>query len=161
MMTGTTSGWAQTNNLSNNKNYSNLTFWYNSPSKVTGLEYNHVAVAAWSVQNGVSGSVESTINAGEVQEFSYVASIASNKLIQDKSKLHVVALLIDKTTGIIVNAVQTTIKDKGTGIETVESRPMTQAAGIYTLGGKVVSTPQKGVNIVRMADGSARKMVVR
>ena len=42
-----------------------------------------------------------------------MADISSNSLIQDKAKLSVVALLIDKKTGLIVNAAKTTVKSNG------------------------------------------------
>ena len=91
---------------------------------------------------------------------SFEANISSNTLIQDESKLKVVALLIDQTTGAIVNAAQTAILDAGTGIATA-SRPSSDATRYYSVGGKQLSAPVKGMNILRMSDGTVKKMVVR
>lgn len=111
-MTGTGSSWAQSNYLSGNSSYAELyPFWYNAASKVTGLEFNHVAVAAWNIEKGADNSIKPSFTAGEVIKYSEEVDIASNNIIQDKSKLKVAALLIDRTTGNIVNAAQTVITD--------------------------------------------------
>lgn len=160
-MKGTGSDWAQTNNLSKTNGYEkDFAFWYNSPSKVSGLEFNHVAVAAWNIWDGGNVPSMSSFSSGEVISNSFEANISSNTLIQDESKLKVVALLIDQTTGAIVNAAQTAILDAGTGIATA-SRPSSDATRYYSVGGKQLSAPVKGMNILRMSDGTVKKMVVR
>jgi hypothetical protein len=112
-MTGTGSSWAQANYLSGNSSYAgSYPFWYNAASKVTGLEFNHVAVAAWNIEKGADNSIKSSFTAGEVIKYSEEVDIASKNIIQNKSKLKVVALLIDRATGNIVNAAQTVINDK-------------------------------------------------
>ena len=78
------------------------------PSQLSDMEYNHVAVDAWGISQGISGSVKD-IQAGVPQGFSYVCNISQNELIQDKSRLTVVALLFDKNSGKICNAAKTTI----------------------------------------------------
>lgn len=47
------------------------------------------------------------------------------------------------------------------GIETVPAQVVAGAAGIYTIGGAKVATMQKGINIIRMEDGSVRKVLVK
>lgn len=80
------------------------------PNQLTDTEYNHVAVDAWGIIQGIDGSVKD-IQAGVKQEFSHVCDISQNGLIQDKSRLTVVALLFDKKTGKICNAAKTAIGD--------------------------------------------------
>ena len=80
------------------------------PNQLTDTEYNHVAVDAWGIIQGIDGSVKD-IQAGVQQGFSHVCDISQNGLIQDKSRLTVVALLFDKKTGKICNAAKTTIGD--------------------------------------------------
>lgn len=111
-LTGSGSSWAQHNYLSGggDSDDPDISFWYNSGEYVTGIAYDHVAVAAWEVMNGISGSVNKTIRKGVVQKFNYNGDISSFNVIQDKSKLKVIALLIDNVTGTIVNAAQTTIQ---------------------------------------------------
>lgn len=104
--------WAQSNNYSGATGYENDKYMYpftQQPSTITGFEYNHVAVDGWGIQYGVDGSIPKSFSAGENLSYGYKADISSNPLIQDKSKLHVIALLLDKNTGKILNAAKTTI----------------------------------------------------
>ena len=72
------------------------------------MEYNHVAVDAWGINEGVDEPF-GTIVAGVAQDHSFTADITANQLIQDKTKLNVVVFLIDKKTKKIVNAAKTAI----------------------------------------------------
>lgn len=113
-MKGTSSSWAQSNYYSGQSGYpSYMDWWCSQGSKVTGLEYNFVAVGAWQIASGFSGSVPTSFEAGEVMPFSYTADISAKTLIQDKSKLKVAALLIDRGANKIINAWQTTINPYG------------------------------------------------
>lgn len=109
-MKGTSSSWAQSNYYSGQSGYPDyMSWWCSQGQKVSGLEYNFVAVGAWEIANGFNGSVKSTFEAGEEMPFSYTGDISAKTLIQDKSKLKVAALLIDRNANKIVNAWQTTI----------------------------------------------------
>ena len=130
-LTGTGSNWAQTNNLSHNSQYADMSFWYNSPSKVTGIEYDHVPVGAWGIASGMEQSVPTSFVADEALPFSYDADITSKGLIQDKSKLSVVALLIDKTNGAVINAAKTSITSDPSGISGVHNATATEAGPLY------------------------------
>ena len=113
-MKGTSSSWGQQNYYSGQSGYpSYMDWWCSQGSKVTGLEYNFVAVGAWQIASGFNGSVKTSFEAGEVMPFSYTADISTNTLIQDKSKLKVAALLIDRGANKIINAWQTTIYPYG------------------------------------------------
>ena len=49
-----------------------------------------------------------------------------------------------------------------TGIENIENRPAVNAAeGIYTINGVKINSLQKGINIIKMADGTTRKVVIK
>lgn len=151
---GPDSEWCQTNYLSNNEEYKDFSFWYHAPSKVSGLEFNHVPVAAWNIKDG--DEIKSDFIAGEVIENKFEADISANTLIQDKSKLTVVALLIDQTTGAIMNSAQTTIQDASSGIAAVCPSP-TRVVGYYNAEGKRFEAPVKGLNIIIMDDGKVKK----
>lgn len=110
-LTGNGNRWSQTNFLTGQSGDSDMQFWFQAGSSVSGIEYDHVAVAAWDILNGVNGSVSSTIVNGQAQKYSYVGDISANELIQNKSKLKAVVLLIDRTSGYIVNSAQATIAD--------------------------------------------------
>lgn len=156
-MTGSGNGWAQSNYLSGGTGDPDMDFWYKAGSVVPGLAFDHVAVAAWDIDCGVSGSVQSEIVAGAVQEYTHIGDISGNSLIQDKSKLKAIALLIDGISGAIVNAAQTTIQDYSTGVDASTSAP--HAVAYYTIDGRQVDAMQKGLNIVKMSDGTSRKIL--
>ena len=49
-----------------------------------------------------------------------------------------------------------------TGIENIENRPSASAVnGIYTIKGMKINTLQKGINIIKMSDGTTRKVVIK
>lgn len=149
-MSGKTSDWAQANYLSGNVNYKDdYAFWYNSPSSVSGIKFNHVGIAAWDIANGVKNSVNPIIQAGEEQEFSFNANVSTNNLIQDKTKLKVVAMLIDRSTGFIVNAAQAAVSDYDpTGIVDMESIHEGNGSIFDMSGRKVSGQLKKGIYII-------------
>jgi len=57
----------------------------------------------------LEGSIPQSFSANKDLNYAYQADISGNTLIQDKSKLQVIALLLDKNTGAILNAAKTTI----------------------------------------------------
>lgn len=148
-MKGSGSDWAQNNNLSQNPSFKNIDFWYNAPSRVTGVEFNHVGVAAWGLEEGINGSVSRSFQKDEELFYSYTANISGKKLIQNKNKLNVIALLINRTTGAIVNAAETTaIDDYTTAIEDIEDSVKNTDNTVYDLSGRKVQKPQKGIYII-------------
>ena len=150
-MHGTGSNWAQNNNLSGNTDYAKSNpFWYKSPKKVTDVKFNHVGVAAWGIEKGVNGSVPTSVVAGEEQEYTYKANISSNKLIQDKSNLKVIVMLIDRSTGTIVNAAQAPIEAYNpTGLIGVVNTSSNSEEKVYDLSGRRVDSKLgKGLYIV-------------
>jgi len=155
-MHGTGSGWAQSNFMSGDESYKeSMPEWYAAPSRVSGLEFDHVAVAAWSIVDGVEGSVPTRFKAGEDLAYSFNADISRNSLIQDKSKLKAVVLLLDRATGGIVNAAQTEIKDYTTGIESLSQSDAVRV-DYFTLDGARVQSPVKGLYIRRTTDAGGR-----
>lgn len=154
-LTGTGSNWAQQNYYNGMSGDPIMSFWYTAGSPVQGLEFNHVVVAAWGAKNGVDNSVKAKINAGEVLTRRYTHSISGNTMIQDKSKLKAIVLLIDRSTGTIVNAAQSDIEDYTTGIADIdieESLMSSQSEGqgvVYDLSGrKINSQLKRGIYIV-------------
>ena len=160
-LTGTGSNWSQTNYYSGQTVGGDMTWWCQAASTVTGITYNHVVVAGWEALNGVNGSVNPTIVADEEQEYSYSASISGKSLIQDKTKLKAVVLLIDRATGTIVNAAQSAIADFGTAVSTVQGAEKNAQRDVYDLSGRKLSISQKGINIIRMNDGTVKKVLMK
>ena len=77
-----------------------------SESKMTDVTFNHIPVAAYEPFEGIEGSLPVTITKDVALTHNYQIDITANTRIQDKEKLSVVALLIDKTDSKIVNAAQ-------------------------------------------------------
>ena len=162
-LTGTGSSWAQQNyynGQSASQAGSDMTWWCTAGSPVNGLEFNHVPVASWEALNGVDGSVSKAFEADKELKYNFVGDISSNTLIQDKTKLKAIALLIDRQTGTIVNAAHTDILEHGTAISSVSSAESVPEAR-YSIDGRKLQTSQRGLNIIRMSDGSVRKVMVK
>ena len=106
-LTGTGSGWSQKNDLPTQSYYASDPYfkvYYDKPRVITDMVYNHIAVDAWGLDEGLDGTIETPIVGGATQKYTYTADISSNTLIQDKAKLTAVVLLIDRSTNKIVNA---------------------------------------------------------
>ena len=156
-LTGTTASWAQSNNLSGQSGSdTEMLERYTSGSKVTGLKYDHVAIGAWGIKEGLEESLAPQITAGKEQKFAYTLSIEGNSLVQDKSQLSVVTLLIDNTTGIIMNATQTKIEaPEANNINGITSSP-NQPVKYYNLQGQEVGDDYRGIVVTK-----GRKMLRR
>lgn len=156
-LTGTTASWAQSNNLSGQSGSDmEMLEWYTSGSKVTGLKYDHVAIGAWGIKEGLEESLAPQITAGKEQKFAYTLSIEGNSLVQDKSQLSVVTLLIDNTTGIIMNATQTKIEaPEANNINGITSST-NQTVKYYNLQGQEVGDDYRGIVVTK-----GRKMLRR
>lgn len=156
-LTGTTASWAQSNNLSGQSGSdTEMLEWYTSGSKVTGLKYDHVAIGAWGIKEGLEESLAPQITAGKEQKFAYTLSIEGNSLVQDKSQLSVVTLLIDNATGIIMNATQTKIEaPEANSINSITSSP-NQPVKYYNLQGQEVGDDYRGIVVTK-----GRKMLRR
>lgn len=139
-MKGTGSSWAQKNFYSGSSSDDpSLQPLTELPYEITDIEYDHVAVDAWGINEGVENSFKEA-QAGVTQEKVYSCDILGNALIQDKSKLSVVVLLIDKTTGAIVNAAKTVISDYDpTAIRDIHTEKNDSSA-IYSINGYKVGT---------------------
>lgn len=158
-LTGTDVTWAQSNFYSGETSSEpDLQYWCNQPSRVSDVIYDHVAVAAWEPMYGVAGTVDKDITAGISQTNSFWADISNNTIIQDKSKLKVATLLLNSDTGEFINAALTTIHAYDpTGIEdNYISSP--QIIDRFGVDGQKRSSLHRGINIIRMSDGTTKKI---
>lgn len=80
-------------------------------------------------------------------------------MIQDKSKLKVVAILINRNNGKIVNAEQTAISDYSTGIEQTITNEKASVVERYSVDGKKLNHATKGINILKLSNGKVIKVV--
>ncbi len=158
-LTGEGQSWQQANNSSGG-------------TGVT-LEYDDVVILA-PHSLGVAGSIPAEVTAGEWNEHKYTftlseavsfyggagVSATATSLVQDLTKLRVVAMLLDPD-GEIVNAAKckVTVPAGVNGVEYTEEDAVEVAR--YSLDGRLLAEPEHGVNIVKMSDGTARKEIVK
>lgn len=141
-------------------------------SEARGLTFNQVAIASKGIKYGVEGSLTAPYTAGVKQNHSVTfENISQHRLIQDRSKLNVCALIICSTIDpntkavtktIIDNAAKCRVGDNGEGGETaiteLNSNADTAITGYYSLDGRRLSAPAKGVTIMRYANGKTIKI---
>jgi len=159
--------WKQANFYTGQTQFHGITdeldYFVNAPGTIYNLENNFVAIAADGVMTARTGHLKAPIKADEAQSHTYVfKNIKSKKVIQKKENLRVCVLLINTITGKIENAAKCSISEfKTTGISSVSEGTRTAVeAERYTLDGRRITTPQKGINIVKYSDGRVSKEVV-
>ena len=163
----TDSRWVQNNAYSGSHGDRGVTKEFDeiidSPGEIRNLKNNFVAIAADGVMSARTGHLKAPIKADETQSHTYVfKNINSKKVIQKKENLRVCVLLINTNTGKIENAAKCAISEfKTNGISSVSEGTRTAVeAERYTLDGRRITTPQKGINIVKYSDGRVSKEVV-
>ena len=170
-LTGTGTSWKQANNYRGYSSALDIDAWdqfFNGGSYVT-VEFNDVVILAPD-SKGVTGSVPAEITVGEWNEHEYTFTLSKatsaystsrgESLVQKLWKLRVVAMLLN-ADGEIVNAAKCNVSVPA-GVNGVESS-MDEAVEVarYSLDGRLLSEPERGVNIVKMSDGTARKVIVK
>ena len=175
-LTGSTTYWYQSNYYCYYSSYYGddpyLSEWCSKSEKVTGLTFDHVALKATGIVEGVDESIPSTVTADEVVSHTTSFDVSDNipsyavsntYLLQDKTQLEVVALLFNRTTGRIVNAAKCSVTGPyETGITNVS----TSADGVtetarYSTDGRRLAAPTPGINIVKYSDGRTVKQIVK
>ena len=155
-LTGTGSDWDQSNYYSGSGEGGDLAKFSNAGSSVPGLVFNDVVIMAPQSGRGVRGSIPAQVVADQPVEHNYsfvlakAVNTAGESLLQPQATLKVAVLLLDRTTGEIINAniapvggatgIMSPEADKaGSGISSVR---------YYDLGGRQLTAPQRGINIV-------------
>lgn len=168
-LTGTGSGWNQSNyyyQYSASQLPDDLAIFGNGgkygQSSVQGWQFNDVALVSSYVSSSNKAPKLNVLNAGVQQEAEYTLTMPTKTALKNAvkdAKLYIVALLVD-AQGKIANAAKApiTIADPS-GIENVNTAAVSEPTIHYTLDGRRIQTMQKGLNIVRMANGKTIKVV--
>ena len=131
-------------------------------SIVTGWTFNDVAIASSYVKK-VNKVATQTLTAGETGDFAYTLSLPTKATLKNallKDQIYVVAILLDGN-GTVVNAAKKKVGDNTpSAIQSVSTTNAVESVR-YTLDGRQISAPQHGINIVRMSDGTVRKVMVK
>lgn len=170
-LTGTASSWKQSNYLAGDNPaaygnekyisqflkggvYGQDKFFYAYEDVMIGSSYN---------VSGVNQASLGSISPDAMTVVNYTLGIDAKDAVKNalkKNHVRVVALVLDNK-GKIINAAQahvtsaTGIADKGT----VADKNVEVAR--YTIDGQRINTPQRGINIVKMSDGSTVKVMVK
>ena len=99
--------------------------------------------AGWSVLDGVDGSLPATVSDGKAIDSFFNGDISGNTLIQDKSRLTAIVLLLDGVSGKILSAAKSAIGEP-TGISLTEVSADKQSAR-YNLSGQRVGSNYRGI----------------
>ncbi|MBP3251470.1 MAG: hypothetical protein J6M25_02340 [Prevotella sp.] len=134
-------------------------------SRLAGLHYNHVAMAAWGISQGIDGSIAAPLVAGQTQTYTLSAPLPeiSATLLQDKRNLSLAALLFNRETGEVVNAAIGSIAaaDGQSGIGQTAAAGSQEALSVYDLQGRRLTSAGRGLHIMRMGNGETKKIYTR
>ena len=119
---------------------------------------NHVVRAQVGTYNGASGYIPADITAGE----EYTGTVTFNvPTVNDINNCNVVCMMIDINTGRVINVAEAKITDP-TGIGGINADGEgAEEVARYNAAGQMIAGPQKGLNIIKYADGTTRKVVVK
>ena len=149
-LSGTGRYWSQVNNYSGQSGYDGdpyLKPLTSLPGTVVGMKFKDVAIQlSCEGPAAIEESLPSSVNDIDDYEHTYVFDISSNSLVQDKSKLRVVAALVNTQNGEVVNAQKANVGD-ATPVKRISSD--TEAIGIYytDMLGRRVSPNHRGIYI--------------
>lgn len=168
-LTGTTTSWKQQNYFCKGGSRYNsqasmpddLKFLWNKGSEYFET-YNDVLIASSYVSSNNKATLPTLVANGTVSS-EYTMKMPTKVALKKALKLdqiYVVALLLDKKTGAIVNAGRARVTGS-TGIENVNNSSEATVVARYNVNGVQIAAPVKGINIVKMSDGTTRKVLVK
>lgn len=98
----------------------------------------------------------------KVSNDNVVATMNGSKLVIEGKKVGNTTITLKANSNGVTATTTLSVKvDEPTGISNVENASDIYEVARYTVDGKRIAAPQKGINIVRMSDGSTRKVVVK
>lgn len=168
-LTGTTNSWKQSNYFcKGGGRYSSKAsmpddlkhLWDMGSSYVE--TYNDVLIASSYVSSNNKATLPTLVANGTVSS-EYTMKMPTKVALKKALKLnqvYVVAVLLDKKTGAIVNAGRARVTGS-TGIENVNNSSEATVVARYNVNGVQIAAPVKGINIVKMSDGTTRKVLVK
>lgn len=172
-LSSTTSSWKQENYYSKtvgafsskNKIPEDLQFLWDEPAKYAAT-YNDVLIASSYVSSKNKATLPTLVANGKVNSY-YTLTMPTKKALKKTirscgNEVYVIAMVLDKKTGVIVNARKAKVADFGTtGIENVNNNTEATVVARYNVNGVQIAAPVKGINIVKMSDGTTRKVLVK
>ena len=134
-------------------------------TKVT-LAYDDVLLAS-SYVSGTNKAKIDPLQEGKVVTNTYTLTLPTKTVLKEAiekagyDKLAVIAMII-RNDGKIENAAKFYLSNDPAGVEGIsENKSELKEVARYTIDGRRISTPQRGLNIVKMSDGSTVKVLVK
>ena len=168
-MTGQGATWKQLNyysklagvNGASDFNNPDMAAWFKAGSYVS-TTYDNVVVQAWNPLGdaAIVDKSKTDIDKGEVIPFSTTLKVNSD-LIQNYNNLTLSALLVNLKSLAVVNAAKVVLGNCAAGIEDVNSEANNNVVSRYNVNGMRINGAQKGLNIVKLANGKVVKMAVK
>lgn len=168
-MTGKGATWKQLNYFSKHAgvngasdfNNPDMAAWFKGGSYVS-TTYDNVVVQAWNPLGNAAIVDKSVtdIEKGKAIPFSTTLKVNSD-LIQNKDNLTISALLVNLNSLAVVNAAKVVLGKTAAGIEDVNSEANNNVVSRYNVNGMRINGAQKGLNIVKLANGKVVKMAVK
>ena len=168
-MTGKGATWKQLNSYSklagvngaSDFNNPDMAAWFKAGSYVS-TTYDNVVVQAWNPLGNAAivDKSKTDIDKGEVIPFSTTLKVNSD-LIQNYNNLTLSALLVNLNSLAVVNAAKVVLGNCAAGIEDVNSEANNNVVSRYNVNGMRINGAQKGLNIVKLANGKVVKMAVK
>lgn len=168
-MTGKGATWKQLNyysklagvNGASDFNNPDMAAWFKGGSYVS-TTYDNVVVQAWNpIGNAaIVDKSQTDIIKGEAIPFSATLKVNSD-LIQNYDNLTLSALLVNLKSYAVVNAAKVVLGKCAAGIEDVNSEVNSNVVSRYNVNGMRINGAQKGLNIVKLANGKVVKMAVK
>ncbi len=119
--------------------------------------FNDVARGCVGDLLGIDGSIPQAVQGGAPVVDERVFTLPDNILADDN--VEIVAMLIDKSDGHIVNAESAALCPQETGIRNgVADNSGAAPTAIYSIGGMSLKFPTKGINIIRLSNGKTVKV---
>ena len=166
-LSGTGSEWSQSNYFSGDNSWpASMNLFTQGGKYIDGLTFNDVVIHC-DANRGIEGSLTAPIEEDVAQTVDYdfdLSSISPDLIPADRTKLHVVAMLIDTQTGRIVNANKAMAGSSSTAAITATSAEKVVQSVHYTdLLGRRTPMPQKGLYIrtETLRDGTVRTRKVQ
>lgn len=168
-MTGKGATWKQLNYFSklagvkgaSDFNNPDMAAWFKAGSYVS-TTYDNVVVQAWNPL-GNAAIVDKKVTdivKGDAIPFSTTLKVNSD-LIQNYNNLTLSALLVNLNSLAVVNAAKVVLGNCAAGIEDVNSEVNNNVVSRYNVNGMRINGAQKGLNIVKLANGKVVKMAVK
>ena len=168
-MTGKGATWKQVNaysklagvNGASDFNNPDMAAWFKAGSYAS-TTYDNVVVQAWNPLGNAAivDKSQTDIVKGEAIPFSATLKVNSD-LIQNYDNLTLSALLVNLNSLAVVNAAKVVLGKCAAGIEDVNSEANNNVVSRYNVNGMRINGAQKGLNIVKLANGKVVKMAVK